>query len=306
MIKFYSRTVKDKQLKELKKFKVGSWAKVVSPTEEEIRFLVDDLKIEEGHIKDALDPYEVPRFELEGDDVYVFTRIPKKSDGTYITVPILIVICHKGLVTVSKQENDLLTRLIEGKDEVLTTQKIKLFIQLMAESNRLYNLALTNISRKIYDVSVRLERIKNRHIIDMVMYEQILNNFLNALIRTNNILNTLLSGKTLKLFKSDTELIEDLFLFNGQLVELTKNSLQTVKNIRDAHNTIMSNNLNRTVKLFTSLTVILTIPTIIASFFGMNVTLPLMDHPLAFWAIFGFALMVSGFLIYIFSKNDWL
>jgi len=101
-------------------------------------------------------------------------------------------------------------------------------------------------------------------------------------------------------------MIEDLFLASEQLVLLAKNSLTTVKNIRDAYSAILTNNLNRVIKLLTALTIILTVPTMIASFFGMNVDLPINESEIGFWIIALSALGISGLIFYIFYRNDWM
>ena len=116
----------------------------------------------------------------------------------------------------------------------------------------------------------------------------------------------MLSGKHFKLYEEDKDLIEDLLLSNTQLIELSQNNLRTIVNIREGYSTIMTNNLNRIIKLFTSLTVILTIPTMIASIYGMNINLPLANNPLAFIIIMTSIIIISIILLIIFIKNDWL
>ncbi len=286
-------------------FKVGSWIKVVSPNDDEIEVLEKEFKLDDGHIRDALDILEVPRLEFEEETPYIFTRIPTEATGKF-TTPFLIILGKTFLATVSREEYDIFDKFLEGKINFFTTQKIKFFIQIFQEINNRYNKSITQISRNIYDVTTELDKVNNKQIGQLVFYEQRLNDYLNALLRNSTILNTLLSGKSLVLFQDDREMIEDLFLASEQLVLLAKNSLTTVKNIRDAYSAILTNNLNRVIKLLTALTIILTVPTMIASFFGMNVDLPINESEIGFWIIALSALGISGLIFYIFYRNDWM
>lgn len=305
MVKHYQQKSKDNNLKEIEQYQDGSWIYLEDPSEQELTDLAAQLNLEVGHLKDALDPNEVPRLEIEDSSFYIFTRAPETSDGRFSTTPLLFLIGENFVLTITQKHLPIFDKFISNQSQLLTTQKIKLFIQLFAEVNNYYNTSLTAINRKIYTSSVKLEKIQNRDIIEFTAYEQTLNEFLNALIRTNAILNNFLPGKIITLSTEDHDLFEDLYLANGQLIELAQTSLQNVKNIRDAYSTILTNDLNRVIKLLTSLTIILTVPTMIASFFGMNVKVPLAEHPWGFVIIAALSISICFGLIYIFTKKNW-
>ncbi len=304
MIRYIKRTLRDSEARIEKELGVGNWVIVSKPDNEEIKRVVDEQNLEEGHIRDALDIFEVPRLEIEDKTAYIFTRIPNAEAKNLFTTPLLIVIGNKHLTTISEYEYGIFDKFLEKKIGFYTTQKIKLFIQIFKEINSKYNLAITQISRSIYNTSTELDRADNKRITQLVFYEQKLNDYLNALVRNSTILNTLMSGRTVELYEEDKDMIEDLVLASDQLVQLAKNSLTTVRNIRDAQSTILTNNLNKTIKLLTSLTIILTVPTMIASFFGMNVDLPIMSE-IGFWEILGASIGISTVLVFIFYKKDW-
>jgi len=306
MIKYYHRKFSDKKLSKSNNFSKGSWIYVVDPSKEEIDLLVDKHSFDRGNLRDALDPHEVPRLEIEENEIYIYTRLPKLKAETQFTTPLLIVINPTYLATVSLTELPIFDKFINEKTAFSTTQSVKFFIQIFFQINSYFNERINELSKDIYEVSTRLSKISNREIVKLVSYEQALNDYLNALVRTGTILNSLLSGKMLKLYDEDKELIEDLFLANEQQVMLTKNSLSTAKNTRDAYSTIMTNNLNRVIKFFTSLTIIMTIPTIVASFYGMNVKIPFAGGEWTFMIISLVTFLVMGMLIWWFSKNDWL
>lgn len=306
MIKIYHKAVREQGLSELQAFKVGSWVYVQDPTPEELNELETTYKLDRGLLGDALDPNEVPRLEHAEGVTYVFTRVPMREAKTIVTVPLLIGVGENFLITVCKKELPFLNRFLEGKVSFFTTQKSRLFTQLISEINLGYQAFLKEISREVRSVTVRFERIENRDIIRFVMFEGVLNDFIAALIPTNRILESILTGRYFKLYEQDQELTEDVFLANGQVMEACKSNLKTIMNFREAYSTIMTNNLNRVIKLLTSLTVVLAIPTMIASFFGMNVPLPFAESPYAFWGILGLTLPVAILALAIFMSKRWL
>ena len=293
-------------MKILNKFKVGSWVYAENPSEEELKYLSKSFHLEKGLLKDALDPNEVPRMEVEKSTTYIFTRIPYSESGKVSTMPVLVALGKDFLITVSQGPLPLLEKFIKGEVDFYTTQKTKLFLQLFSEINASYNVFLNNINRRVRAMSIELEKISNKDIVQFVTFEGNINDFLGALVPTHTILKNILSGKFLKLYEKDEDLTEDLFLANGQFIESCRTILKTIVNVREAYSTIITNNLNRVIKLLTALTIILTVPTIIASFYGMNVRLPFADTPLAFFGILGVAVLISVFLLVIFIKNRWL
>lgn len=306
MIKIYQKTIRDREVKAIDSFKVGSWINVHNPTEEEIKALAVEHSLEESLLKDALDPYEVPRIEIEKKAAYVFTRVPYGEETRISTAPLLIVIGENFVLTLSDKSLPFLEEFLTGKVDFSTTQKTKLFLQIFSQIVSTYNNSLTQISRRVRGVGIRLEEIKNKDIAQLVALEGVLNDFLAALVPTNTILTNLLSGKFFTLYEEDKDLIEDFSLSIGQLVETCKSNLKTMVNIREAYSTIVTNNLNRIIRLLTALTVIIAIPTMVFSLFGMNVALPGAHSPHAlFWILIGTG-FITILLLATFIKNRWL
>ncbi len=140
----------------------------------------------------------------------------------------------------------------------------------------------------------------------MVFLEQELNETISALAPTNVWLQQLTKGNYIQLFSEDHELLEDLLIENSQLVDSSKSILKTIQNIRGASEAILTQNLNSTIRMLTAFTIILTIPTLIASLFGMNVVIPFQANPYGFWFVLGFILCVVGLTLYFFRQNRWL
>lgn len=306
MITIYQRTLKQKNFKTVTQAKRGCWIAVEAPTPEELDLLTNDHGLERGHLTDALDPDEVPRSETEGQDVYIFTRVPILTGTTLITKPLLFILTPTLILTVSSERFAFFDTMLKKPKSIYTTQRIPFLIACFFEIIRSYNSSITNINRKLYKIRTRLDRIGTKQIIDFISYEEQMNDLLNSITRTNLILRTLLNGRTLPLLGHDKDLVEDLFLSTEQIITGAKNTLLTIRNTRDAHTALLTHDLNQVIKLFTSLTVILTVPTIISSFYGMNVPIPFQESPLAFAGIVSITVLLIAGLLYLFSKRHWL
>jgi len=308
MIKIYYKAITDKNLKKLANFRVGSWVYVEDPDKKDLDYLEKNFSFDPSLLQDALDPFEVPRVEVDKEITYIYATVPNSEDGIkqIINTPVLIAIGSDFLVTVSRKSLPFLQKFVKGKVDFTTTQKTRLFFQIFSEINAAYDNFLKNIGRNIRRIIINLEKINNEDIVKFVTFEATLNEFLSDLVPINASLQKLHTGKLLKLYEEDKDLVEDLFLSSGQLIDISNFNLRSIVNIREAYSTLMTNNLNKVIKLLTSLTVIFTIPTIIGSLYGMNVRLPYSDSPHAFYGILVVIALISSFLLAIFARNRWL
>lgn len=307
MITHYFRTVKDEEIKVLETPRSGVWTHVVKPTDEEIAFLVQEFALDEATLEDARDFFEVPRMEKSGGVTYFFTRYPfDQEDEDVDTAPLMIAMGESFVLTVSPRQVPQFKRFIDGKEEIHTTQKAKLFIQLMSSITTSFEQRLVKLRRNVHRDRARLRNIGNKEIVRFVNYEHQLNDFVSAVVPTTTWLNQVTTGSYMQLYKEDVQLMEDLMIANSQLVESSRSVLKTIQNVRNATETILTNNLNSTIRTLTVLTILLTIPTIVASLYGMNIKLPLSDHPYGFWLVLVFITMVVTLVVWVFKRYRWL
>lgn len=178
---------------------------------------------------------------------------------------------------------------------------------MLLEVDSAYARYITRINKEVRRLSAELSTtISNRDIIHFMEYETILHDLLDALVPTNAALQKLLSGRFLTLRDEDKEFAEDVYLGNGQLIELCHSNLRTIVNTRNSYSTIMSNNLNRVIKLLTSITIVLMVPSIFMNMYGMNVPLPFTSSPHAFWIVILISGVVTGGVLYVFKRKEWL
>ncbi len=305
MITYYYKNLRSKQVSELDEYHPGSWVYVQSPTEDEMAFLVKRFKLEPGHLEDAMDEDEMPRLEKEGDKSYIFTRYGYTTDDLELaTAPLLFIVGSDILITISHGDIPRMQRFMKGKVEFATTQRTKLVLQILYQIVDEYEIFINNISRQTKMIRSRLRghEISNQDFVDFVLIEDELNEFLSALLPTTAILRRLLLGKHIQLYEEDQDLVEDLLLNNEQSIESCNSNIKTIINIREAYSTINSNNLNRSMKVLTAFTVLITLPNVIYGMYGMNIPLPFQHEPWAFAFVFPLSLLLS-WLVFVVARK---
>lgn len=307
MITHYFKTLKDGELKTIEAPRNGVWSHVVSPSEADIAELVSLYALDETVLEDARDFFEVPRLERSGGATYCFTRYPfDDKDEDIDTAPLLFVMGESFVITVALREVPQFKPFLEGRVTINTTQKTKLFIQLMDAVTNSFEKELVRLRRAVHRNRIKLRRIGPHDIERLVSYENTLNDVIAALVPTNTWLNQLTHSNYIQLFNEDMDLMEDLVIDNTQLVDSSRSILKTIQNIRGASEAIMTSTLNTTIQRLTIITILLTIPTIVASLYGMNVPIPHAESPWAFWLIITAIVTVVSVAVFGFKKNGWL
>lgn len=306
MMTYYFRTIKDEELKEISDARSGVWAHAVNPSDEEIKALIKDFSLDEDIVEDAKDFYEVPRMEKSNGATYFFTRYPlrdQQQDNT--TAPLLVVMGESFVVTMTVREIPLFKRIISGEDIVYTTQKAKFFIHIMDIITQSFDRELLRLRKAVHKDRVRLQSIGTKEIERLVHYETVLNSMIDALVPTNTWLQHITSGSYMQLYKDDLETMQDLVIANGQVVNSARSILKTIQNIRSAIEAIMTSRLNNALRILTVLTILLTVPLVIASLYGMNVDLPFQESKYTFYFIVLLNMGILGILAMVFRRNDW-
>jgi len=306
MISYYYRSVREDKLSKLENFRTGSWIYAEAPTKEERDLLTEKFGLDADLLGDALDPDEIPRSEAEGEVVYSYMRYSYRKGDTVETDPVLVAVGPNFVATISRHALPNLQRLLAV---VVTTQRAKLMLLILRHLVQSYEDNGKFLDRQIRAVRAKLNvaTVNNRDFIRFVVIEDALNSFLAELVPGNLMLQTLLSGRyNLTFYDDDRDLIEDLVQTTRQLIESSRSSLRTIVNIREAYSNIMTNNLNRRVGLLTSLTVVLTIPTIVFSLFGMNVPLPDQRNPWTTVWVLGLTFGLMAGVLYYLVKKRWL
>jgi magnesium transporter len=305
MIKYFFKSLRSQRLQEQEHYKPGSWVYAEAPTQTELDELVKKFQLTPGHLEDALDEDEMPRLEKEGEQSYIFVRFAyTNADGDMDTAPLLFVFSNDMVITVSQVRLPALEAFINGKISFATTQRAKLILLILQQIVDQYDVFISHTSKQIKLIRSRLRghEISNQDFIDFVMIEDELNEFQSSLMPTNATLRRLLLGRYMPLFAEDQDIVEDLLLNNEQSIEACNSNMQSISHIREAYTSISSNNLNRTMKILTAATVIIALPNLFYSMYGMNLPLPLQHEPWAYWLLNSCVLALVLFVV-IFARR---
>lgn len=299
MLKYYYKSADSKKLEEYDAFQKGTWVYAENPSADEIATLINTHGLDEGLVADALDEDEMPRFERDGELVYIYVRaaIPL-PDGAFDTLPLLIVYGPDSIFTISLRKLPHFMPFFGNKLEFTTTHRTGLMLQILNQFAEQYDKYITTTSKQIKVIRNRLRghEIRNKDFIDFVTIEDEINEFLAALLPASATLRRLKLGRSIDLLEEDLDIVEDLELSITQSIETCRSNTKSIINIRQAYSSISSNNLNRSIKILTIVTVMITLPNIFFSMYGMNIKLPFADEEWAFAALFavvGLVLVLS-------------
>ena len=279
------------------------WIRLSYPTEAELVKVAESQAIPLEFLKAALDEEERPRIDSEDGVVLIVLDVPMVTefDGirTLTTLPLGIIIADKLIVTVCNRQTPILDDFIAGKVRHFhIAKKTRFLFQIFYRNASSYLQHLRQIEKSISQVEMELHRsMKNEELFHMMEMEKSLIYFSTSLKSNEGVLERILRTKPLKMYDDDAEFLEDVIIENRQAMEMSQIYLHILNGMTQAFATIISNNLSVVMKFLASATIIIAIPTMIASFYGMNVAdLPLKDTPLAFELIFVFSVIISVIL----------
>lgn len=304
MISYYRSTHYRPAIKTRDSLQPGSWIRCEKPGEDELNILIG-LGIDGDILTDALDPHEVPRVEHEDGWTYLITRLPDTDDDfNDFTTPIMFALGGESIVTFSRDSLGRLWQPFIDTTQAPTTQQTKFFLLMVDAVVRQYQTRVASINRQMRAASSDVRNLGSKDIAVLTDYERKLNDYLDALLPTNTAIEKLLSGKLLRLYEDDRDLIEDVSIDLEQLIARCKSLLRTITNTRDSYRALMDTRLNETIRLLTVITLALTIPTMLAGLFGMNIPLPGGDSsPFTFWIIIALSIVSAGALGFYFLRR---
>ncbi len=289
----------------------GAWIRITAPTEDDLARIAGTCRLPLHFLKAALDEEERPRIDAEDGIVLIVLDIPVVSDpegtGSLATLPLGIVISGTLIVSVCSGTAPILDDFAAGRVRDFSTEKKTRFLFRIFYRNASSFLGhLRQIERSISRIETELHRsMKNEELFRMMELQKSLIYFSTSLKSNEAVLERILRTKPLKMDDDDAEFLEDVIIENRQAMEMSQIYLTILSGMTNAFATIISNNLSIVMKFLASITIIIAIPTMIASFYGMNVVdLPLSGVPLAFEIIFLFSVIISVILgIFMWRKR---
>jgi magnesium transporter len=290
----------------------GCWINVTKPTPEEISRLISDFQVPEDIIRDILDADERPRFEYDDDWSLVLMRIPVQSSNNgvpFSTVPLGIFMTEEFTISICSVSNEVLT---EDQPSVYKDHHspvhdvLNFIIKLFLRSGTTYLKYLKQINQQTSSIEQDLEKsIKNKELNKLLKMEKCLVYFITSLKANEIVLTRLRNSKKKSLSEINEDLLEDAIIENKQALEMAQIYSDIQSGMMDAFASVISNNLNVLMKRLTSISIIIMIPTLISSIFGMNVTNFIENTTYAFPLIIIGSGLLSLIAAFVFRKLKW-
>jgi magnesium transporter len=288
----------------------GSWLNVINPSPEEIA-QIQALGIPQDYITYPLDLDERSRTERENGELLIVLRIPyfqgKTVDVPYITIPLGIIVTDQYVLTISKLENEILRIFCDGRmRDLITSKRLRFVLRVLLYTANKYLVYLREIQKAVDLLEDQLQQsTRNKEVLELLKYQKSLTYFTTALKSNELMMERLRRSGLFDTYPEDEDLLEDVMTENQQAIEMTNITSNILSSMMDAFASIISNNLNVVMKFLASITIVLSLPTMVASFFGMNVSLPLENHPYAFPLTLLLSIIISLGAVYIFWRRDW-
>jgi magnesium transporter len=311
MIKLYRTNEQTNELQAVEDLKRGTWINLVNPSEKEIKEICEKINIDDQFIRYSLDYEEKARIDVEDDTTLFIIDIPvieKNNDGDlFSTMPIgLITVRDDYFLTVSLKSIKIIEEFEKGKTKgFFTFKKTRFLLQIFFKNASYYLSYLKRINKETETAEHALQKsMKNKELIKLLGFEKSLVYFRTSLASNELVMEKTLNGRVIKLYDDDQDILEDAIVENKQAMEMTKIYSDILSGTMDAYASIISNNLNIVMKFLTTITIVLSVPTIVSSFFGMNVGIPFENHPNAFFIVICITIGLSAMVAWWFKKRE--
>ena len=312
MLKIYE--VENKKLINTDIIKKRSWIDLINPTSEEINAVVENTQIDKEIFMKLLDEEELPRIEKRNEETVIILDTPYLADNNYKhkykTNPLGIIISEKGyIITVSLKEQPFLDYFKDNEiEDFKTKEKTNFIFQIFIMVAGIYQKELIGINEYIDSKEkVLLKSTNNKELVNLLNVEKTLVYFITSLKANEIALEKIAKGTIIEITKENEELLEDALIETKQAIETASIYREILSSMTDTYATIISNNLNDVMKFLAGITIVFSIPTMVASFIGMNVPLgSIGDSPFSFILIILFSVLLSLIIAYILKRKNML
>ncbi|MGL5633919.1 MAG: magnesium transporter CorA family protein [Sarcina sp.] len=313
MIQIFKSNI-DGQLIELKDLEPGCWINIINPSKTELADIQKKTNVELNFLQAALDEEETSRLDIESNETLLIFDIPFVEEENnnkaliYDTYPLGIIYTDETLITICLKETDILKDFIAGKiNSFYTFKKFRFILQILYRIASYYLLYLRQIEKKSLFLEKKLNKtVKNEGLIKLHSLEKSLIYFSSSLKSNQITLDKLLKLDRIQKYEDDKELLDDVIIENKQAIEMTDTYSEIIASTMSYFSSFISNNFNSVAKVLTSIATIITVYTIVASTYGMNVPLPLQDNPHAFLIIMSLTTILAAIVIWILHKKNML
>lgn len=297
MISIYKN--KENELYEINEFEKGSWINLVAPSAEEINLVSQKTGALKETLYAALDEEERARIEYEDEQLMLNVGIPRvEREGdvyVYTTLPLSIICIGEFIITVCLIESSLIDAFTKHRVKGLDTQKHTRFIFLLLYKNAGRYL---NYLRQIDKASERLNQemkksYRNKELFQMMALEKSLVYFTTSLKSNEIVLEKMVKVDYIRKYVEDEDLLDDVIIENKQAIEMCSIYRDILSGMMDAYASIISNNLSIVMKFLAAVTIVISLPTLVVSAWGMNVSVPWANNEIGFIYVMSIAVAIT-------------
>lgn len=276
------------------------WVSLIDPTDDELRKTSMDFDLPMEACRAALDLDERSRIEVDDNYRMLLVNIPTREETSerelYTTIPLAIILTAEHVVTVCSKDTHIMRGFANGTErDFHPCKKSRFVFQILYATARRYLIYLRLIEKKIDAAEVEFNRMqKNRELLELMKLEKSLVYFTTGLRSNESVLEKLVRTEVVKKYEEDADLLEDVIVENKQAIEMAKIHTEILSNMSNTFASVISNNLNVAMKVLAIITIVMEIPTMIFSAYGMNVAnIPLGQNPFGFFILIGGSLVAS-------------
>ncbi|PAM94170.1 magnesium transporter CorA [Flavobacterium sp. IR1] len=297
-------------LTEIKEWTPNCWISIASPTAAEKEYLLSELQIPEAFYNDIEDIDERPRIEIEDGWTLIIMRVPIKSNDIKLpfqTIPVGLIFKEEVCVTISFYKTEIITDFVQysQRKNIAIKDNFDLVLRLLLSSSVWYLKYLKQINQKIKLAEDNLEKsIKNEELQALLQIEKCLVFFITSL-KGNDVLFHRIKNLKAQKANYDSDLLEDVEIELSQAQDTANIYSNILTGMMDAYASVISNNMNNIMKQMTSISIILMIPTLIASLYGMNVPNGLEESRYGIWILLLVSVILSAFGVFLFKRRRW-
>ena len=305
MIKYYT-TSESGRICDTEKASSGCWISVIEPSPQEVKFLIDDLGLDSGFVKSALDEEESSRIEREDEQTLIIIDTPVSSTDDsdskiFFTMPIGIIITDENVITISLHESQLIDEAVRGSIRNLRPAfKTRFVLQLLLRIAALFLYYLKQIDKLSSAAEQKLhDAMKNELLMQLLALEKSLVYFSTSLKANEATIEKIFRGRVIKLYDEDQDLLEDVLIEMKQAIEMASIYSGILSSMTEGFSSVISNNLNIVMWRLTIVTILMEIPNIIFAFYGINTV----DLPLPYtWFPIVLAVVITSVSAFILLK----
>lgn len=257
-------------------------------------------------ISDSLDLHELPRMEKIQNYLIVFTRHPIEQVGHLHTIPLTILLSNSYSIIISPSKSALIKDLLQKKDLSSLYTPSKFLVQILLKIAQEFSSQIKKARNTVMNQAKEMNAIESEDIFTLTEQEEVLNQYLSSLDPLQNAIENLSRTNFESFHEKAHYEIDDILNSIKQSKDLCNNLLKGIRNLRDSYQIVFANKLTKTIKLLTALTIIFSIPNMIASIYGMNVHLPLSTNAHAFSLLLVAMFLISILCGYWFYRKKWL